>query len=943
MNAPPDTTLGVAFRDCLWLFALVAAVGSVYAWDRWQGSPRVASSPVPGGPKSPPPIGDLVTPVSPAPEQTPAEPPVAAEPAASPPPPVEPPSASAPRPVDDVVADPKTVAPATMPESPAPSTGLAVTPPAQVIAEEQGPAKTIAGTKEEDVPVAKIQPLEPETVADENKPKLAMISSTLPPPNQLDYVVDQFIQYDVGQLRGEPGQQALMAFNRLGTESVPALIRGLHRAACISASCPVIVLASKLSTTLRSSGPEMTELALGQLGAGVPPAAPHYHRLESLKQQLFALLPGDHPLRRRIELAGQLAASPARVPQYVRSADPNERWAAARAVVLGGAPLGDELIQLLGDTEPVIVQEARAGLMRLANKDFGPAPDADSAAHERALADWRSWWFKRSNSTIFRRVSRLTDAQLRQALASDDAEERWAAVVTVGNRRLPYAEELTGLLRDPDRLVRRDARKTLVQLADGADYGPTDDEDPAAVDAAVAKWQQWCRLQTLIAQYQQTAPDELVAAFTKADPLERLAAVRVAHARKLDRPEAFIQSLEDPQPEISQEARHALVRISGGADFGPSENADQEAARDSVARWQRWLQWHRLVVAYGSKSEAEVVQIFRSAEPLERWAAVSVSRRKAFRPGAALIELLRDGSADVQQEARQALVELGAGDYDFGPPDNSDPPRVDRAVERWTTWWQRETLLPPLLGLPPEDLAAAFHSPDVPQRWAAIAAARRVRAPLQPDLISLLRDADQDVRQEARRALAQWAGGSDFGPPENADSQAIETAAGQWEKWWAGEKERREAAAAGALKLARIVLETNPNAARKRLHDVVMQFAGTEAAQTAQGLLDKVPQVAPADRPREKPASTGSRPAKKRADLVAEPVVKVAPGQLENEAGLMLRLAKMTLSHRPEMLRQRLAELIDRYPGTKAAQEAQRLFDSPAAKPAPAGNAAKEG
>ncbi|HPM84529.1 MAG TPA: hypothetical protein PLF81_27680 [Candidatus Anammoximicrobium sp.] len=803
-------------------------------------------------------------------------------------------------------------------------------------------AKTSAANEGD--PGKRIQPLEPEAIEEEPKPKLAVIASALPPPNPIDQVVEQFIQYDIGQLRGSSGEQARSAFNRLGTESVPALIRGLNRAACLAASCPVIVLTQKLHSVLPSCGPEMTELAVGQLGVGVPSTAPHYYSLERLKQQLFGMLPADHPLRRRIELAVQLTADPARIPRYVRSVDPNDRWAAARAIVMGGAPLGDELIQLLGDAEPVIVQEARTGLMRLSgNKDFGPDLDADPAARERALADWRSWWFKRSTSTIFRRVSRLTDEELRAALQSRDAEERWAAVVTVGNRRLPCAAGLIGLLRDPDMLVRRDARKTLVQLAGGSDFGPADDAPSPAVEEAIAKWQQWRRMQELIAKFEVASREEVTAGFAKGDSLERLAAVRVARGRKLDCPEAFIQTLGDPQSEICQEARHALVQISGGSDFGPSENAGREAVEASVARWQRWLRWHRLVVAYESKTAPELLEVFRSPEPLERWAAVSVSRRQGLRPGAALIPLLRDDSADVQQEARQALVELGGGDYDFGPPENGDSPAVERSVERWTAWWQREAILPQLAGLPPQDLVVAFRSPEVPRRWAAVAAARRVRAPLHAELIQLVKDADGDVRQEARRALVQLAGGSDFGPAEDADARAVDQAEGQWENWWASEQQRREAAAGNALKLARIVLDKNPNAGRRRLHEVVTQFAGTQAAQTAQNLLDKVAQVAPReDQPREKSASADARRVKRKSDLVAEPDQKVTPEQLEKEAALMLRLAKVSLSHRPAMFRERLQELIERYPGTKAAQEGQRLLNADSGKPAATGDGRKK-
>jgi hypothetical protein len=763
------------------LLGLVLVVGSVYAWERW----RVSQALVTDASGSPSPPDDGIT-----------SPPISAE------------------------------------QEPGPRANGA----GEV--GDDGPNQPPSGNGRTN-PLA--PPLQPAALEDDAKPELAVASGILPPPNQLDDVVDGFILQAVGQLPGAKGKEALSAFDRLGTESVPALIRGLNRAASLRPSSPVTVLTEKLQGVLRSCRPEMMELAIGQLGVGVSATGPHHHHLENLKQQLLARLPVDHPFRRRIELAKRLSENPAQIPAYVRSDDPNDRWAAARAIFICGAPMEEELTRLVGDSEPVIIQEARAALVRLGgDEDFGPEPDADAAERESALADWRSWWFQRSNNAVFRRVSKMTDKEVREALKSQDAEERWAAVVTVGSRRLSYSGELIDLLRDSDRAVRRDARRTLIQFAEGLDFGPAEDATSQAVDEAVAKWQRWRRLHELIQAVEAKSPDELIAAFARPDPMERLAAVRVARARKLDRPEEFILALNDPQPEICQEARHALLQISEGLDFGPSENAGQEAVQEAVACWQGWLRRHRLVVALESKEDAEVVEAFQSEEPLERWAAVSASRRKGLRSGAKLIPLLRDSSVEVQQEARQALVELGGGEYDFGPPEQADPSAVDRAVTRWTTWWEREEMLMRLLDLAVPDLAVSFASSDVAERWAAATVARRRRAPLEEELIQLVRDPEEDVRQEARRALVQLAGGSDFGPPEAAGPQSIAESASQWERWWV---EGREAAADDALKLAKAVLGRNPNAGRRRLQEIISEFAGTRAAQAAQNLLNGPPEI----------------------------------------------------------------------------------------------------
>jgi hypothetical protein len=101
---------------------------------------------------------------------------------------------------------------------------------------------------------------------------------------EYDRVVDNFIAYDVGKLRGSAGRQARQQFAELGPESVPALVRGLNRAAGIHASCPVGVIASKLIMTLRaSSDPSLRQYAVEHLGAGVPEDAPHYNRILALR------------------------------------------------------------------------------------------------------------------------------------------------------------------------------------------------------------------------------------------------------------------------------------------------------------------------------------------------------------------------------------------------------------------------------------------------------------------------------------------------------------------------------------------------------------------------------------------------------------------------------------------------------------------------------------
>jgi hypothetical protein len=106
-----------------------------------------------------------------------------------------------------------------------------------------------------------------------------------PQQRAMDEIVDAFIAYDVGQLRGAAGAKARQKFAELGPEAVPALVRGLNKAAGIHASCPVGVIASKLMMTLQSANdPSLRQYAIDHLGVGVPETAPHFERLAALRK-----------------------------------------------------------------------------------------------------------------------------------------------------------------------------------------------------------------------------------------------------------------------------------------------------------------------------------------------------------------------------------------------------------------------------------------------------------------------------------------------------------------------------------------------------------------------------------------------------------------------------------------------------------------------------------
>jgi len=86
----------------------------------------------------------------------------------------------------------------------------------------------------------------------------------------LDQIIDRFILFDTGLLKGEEGKKAQADFKQLGVEAIPALIRGMNKAAKIEHSCPAVTIAKKLAAYLKTTNdPELLEFARENIGAGV--------------------------------------------------------------------------------------------------------------------------------------------------------------------------------------------------------------------------------------------------------------------------------------------------------------------------------------------------------------------------------------------------------------------------------------------------------------------------------------------------------------------------------------------------------------------------------------------------------------------------------------------------------------------------------------------------
>jgi hypothetical protein len=274
-----------------------------------------------------------------------------------------------------------------------------------------------------------------------------------------DAVIDRFILADTGRLAGAEAKKAMEAFDKLGVESVPALLRGLNKSAKIDHSCPVLMIAKKLGKILLASDDEkLVELARDEIGAGLT-KSPHARALADLRvrlaihqnalsrrppippkgpgvmttQALMKAVPkvrGEQlqsvlrELGKRDEkeaLTGLSFATNSRDPDAAKLAREmldavlgrDSMSAVKERIEEGGVEVKRSAIRVarekhvgltlavidrLTDDSPAVRAEARAALRKISDgkEDFGPDPAATKAKQVEAQKRWKAWWLERT-------------------------------------------------------------------------------------------------------------------------------------------------------------------------------------------------------------------------------------------------------------------------------------------------------------------------------------------------------------------------------------------------------------------------------------------------------------------------------------------------------------------------------------------------------------------
>lgn len=270
-----------------------------------------------------------------------------------------------------------------------------------------------------------------------------------------DKIVNQFIKYDLGQLPGAEGLKAKNDFLKLGSESIPALFRGLQSSAKLEHSCPVAMISQKLkSFLLKSEDDELLDYARDELTTALE-GSRHAPLLQDMRLGVT--------LRRKVVLANKPKAPKwlleMTVPEMLKSLREEENQQKHKLMAQELGRRGDhESLQGLGLFAVSFYPEVKEPSIKLLKE----------------------------------KMRKLKTSELQEFLMDPNTLLRQKAAETIGEiKAIKGAEDLVPLLSDSNAGVRKAAREALMKIADGKDFGPVDYSNPENVKKSQSNWKQW--------------------------------------------------------------------------------------------------------------------------------------------------------------------------------------------------------------------------------------------------------------------------------------------------------------------------------------------------------------------------------------------------------------------------------------------------------------------
>lgn len=274
-------------------------------------------------------------------------------------------------------------------------------------------------------------------------------------------VINRFVKFDIGQLKGGEGKKALEDFNRLPSAAIFELIDGFNQAANMEHSCPAVIIGRKILSILNTSDDlELLAFAKENVGGGVT-AKRH---LGMLREVQTGILLRKGEVQRRVLASGGKTAP-----------GTGEKSLASLAF--------SELVKKADKEKGVKLKEVLTEIeKRQTPKVFETL--AIAANHEDADIQ------KLSQELLTKHLARQSPAELKELFKHDRAVVRAGAAKEVGSRKLRHVSELIDLLNDAEPTVQQAAHQALVRIS-GVDHGPAADASFGDRQAAQGRWREW--------------------------------------------------------------------------------------------------------------------------------------------------------------------------------------------------------------------------------------------------------------------------------------------------------------------------------------------------------------------------------------------------------------------------------------------------------------------
>ncbi|MSU78860.1 MAG: hypothetical protein EXS16_12295 [Gemmataceae bacterium] len=267
---------------------------------------------------------------------------------------------------------------------------------------------------------------------------------------KIDTVIERFIQYDIGVLKGAEGKKALDDFNNLGPEATFNLVHGLNRTANIQSSCPAVIIAKKLASIyLMTEDLQLLGYSKDLIGIGVT-GKRHLGVIRDLQTNILL----------------------------------RKGYLQRKALVGGGTKSYAELESAIN--KGTIAQKKAA--LTEAEKRQGPKAIGVLLMGIASLDAELSQW---SRGLLDKNLQRESADSLKLLMKDKRKDARLAAVSAVSAKKLRLGSELIDLLLDPEIEVREASRQAIVRMANGRDFGPESSANVGEREAAVMRWRAW--------------------------------------------------------------------------------------------------------------------------------------------------------------------------------------------------------------------------------------------------------------------------------------------------------------------------------------------------------------------------------------------------------------------------------------------------------------------